>query len=602
MNLQKILGKFIVFAVLMSPAAWLGGCSKAGGKVKDPNVDYYTCTMHPSVKSQDPNGKCPICSMDLVPVMKKGAVAGSGGAQHDAMGMPTGEVKSASGPMFSEFVVPVERQQQIGVTYAAAEKKPLHHTIRSVGMIVPDRSRQWGYVARVEGYVQKLYVTSPGEAVREGAPLLTIYSPELLTAERELVNLLETRDRAGSPEGHGSADRLIEAARRRLDQWNITAPQIAELEKSRKPSEFLTLNSPFDGVVQDVPVDQGRKVMVGDPLVTVADLSIVWLWAEYYEDELAMLQKGLKVRLTTKSYPGQTFDGEISLINPFLDEAKRTAKVRIDIPNAERKLRPGMYLDVELAMDMGEGLTIPVSAVMPTGLRTLVFVDKGAGKLEPRPVQLGGKYGDIYEVKSGLTEGERVVASANFLIDAESKVQGAVKSFEEPPTADAERPMTMEAAKPTPLPPAARGLFQPLLASYLAIHQQLAKDKLDGLPAEVAKLSKQVQIIAKSDVKPAGRADDYDKHISGLATALDDFQTGNLEEARVSFGKVSAVLIAVITEFPPPLESSVRVMNCPMWDKSPANWLQAARRVENPFMGAKMPSCGEMVKTLEAAK
>ena len=600
MKRQILLLNSIALTLLLSLAWLMPGCSKMSGAKRDPNVEYYTCTMHPSVKSQDPNGKCPICSMDLVPVMKKGASAG--GPQKDSMGMAMGETKAASGPMLSEFSVPVERQQQIGVIYAAAEKKPLHHTIRSVGMIVPDRSRQWGYVARVEGYVQKLYVTSPGEAVREGAPLLTIYSPELLTAEREFVNLLDTRDRAASPEGRTSPERLIEAARRRLEQWNITAPQIAGLEKSRKPSEFLTLNSPFDGVVQEVPVDQGRKVMIGDPLVTVADLSVVWLWAEFYENELSMLEKGLKVQLTTKSYPGQTFEGQLSLVDPFLDETKRTAKVRVDIPNADRKLRPGMYLNVELAMDMGEGLTIPVSAVMPTGLRTLVFVDKGEGKLEPRAVQLGPKYGDIYEVQSGLAEGERVVASANFLIDAESKVQGAVKSFEEPPTADAEKPNTMESAKPMPLPPEARALYQPLLASYLAIQQQLANDKLDGLAAEVAKLSQQVQAIAKSEVKPADRADDYIKHISALATTLDAFQMGNLEEARISFGKVSAVLIAVLTEFPPPLESAVHVMNCPMWDKSPANWLQAAQQVENPFMGVKMSSCGEMVKTLEAAK
>jgi hypothetical protein len=261
-----------------------------------------------------------------------------------------------------------------------------------------------------------------------------------------------------------------------------------------------------------------------------------------------------------------------------------------------------MYLNIELAMDMGEGLTIPVSAVMPTGLRTLVFVDKGAGKLEPRPVQLGGKYADIYEVQSGLAEGERVVSSANFLIDAESKVQGAVKSFEEPPAADPKKPNMTEAAKTAPLPNEARALYQPVLARYLTIQQQLAKDKLDGVAEEVAKLSKQVQVVAKSDVKPAEHADDYDKHIAALAAALDAFQSGNLEEARVSFGKVSAVLIAVLNEFPPPLESAVHVMNCPMWDKSPANWLQLAQKVENPFMGTKMSSCGEMVKTLEAAK
>jgi Cu(I)/Ag(I) efflux system membrane fusion protein len=177
---------------------------------------------------------------------------------------------------------------------------------------------------------------------------------------------------------------------------------------------------------------------VGDHLVEVADLSLVWVWAEFYEDELPMLEKGQKVRITTKSYPGESFQGALSLINPFLTEMKRTVKVRVDIPNPDFKLRPGMYVDMDLDMDMGEGLTIPVSAVMPTGSRSLVFVDKGEGKLEPRAVLIGRKFGDIYEIKGGLKEGERVVASANFLIDAESKVQGAVKNFETEPNGERE--------------------------------------------------------------------------------------------------------------------------------------------------------------------
>ena len=144
-----------------------------------------------------------------------------------------------------------------------------------------------------------------------------------------------------------------------------------------------------------------------------------------------MLEVGQTINITTKSYPGEKFQGTINVINPFLDETKRTARVRIDIPNPDFKLRPGMYVNAELEMDMGEALTIPVSAVMPTGTRNIVFVDKGEGKLEPRIVQLGTKYGDIYEVKSGLQENERVVASANFLIDAESKVQGALRAFED---------------------------------------------------------------------------------------------------------------------------------------------------------------------------
>jgi membrane fusion protein, copper/silver efflux system len=423
---------FVFAALLITPA-----CSKSSKSSKPPDVDYYTCTMHPSVHAEAP-GKCPICGMDLVGVMKKNSGASasasppsSGGGMQGMAGMPGMQSgNQTSGATSHEFVVPVERQQQIGVTYATVARAPLHHTIRAVGTVEPDMRKHWAFVARVDGYVKELFVPSAGQLVDKDAPLMSIYSPDLLTTERELVMLLRMRDEAKSKDARATPERLIAAAESRLRQWNVTDEQIVEIERKRAPSETLTLRSPFRGAVQEVPAHQGVSVKVGDHLIDIADLSVVWVSAEFYESELSMLQTGQSVTVTTSSYPNEHFEGRVAVINPFLEQAKRTAKVRIDIPNPDFKLRPGMYANVELGMDMGEGLVVPASAVMPTGSREISFVDKGAGKLEPRIVELGEQIGDHYEVKSGLAEGERVVASANFLIDAESKVQGALNDFE----------------------------------------------------------------------------------------------------------------------------------------------------------------------------
>lgn len=414
----------VVVSILL--AAWFAAaCNKRATEVKPPDVDYYTCTMHPSVRSQDPKGKCPICSMDLVPVMKRGSANTNGSNVAIPTSMNSGETPA-------EFTVPVERQQQIGVTYAAVARQPFTHTVRAVGTVAFDKQRHWDYVARVEGYVQKLFVFSRGELVEKNAPLLTIYSPDLLTTQREFTDLLQARDEAqekGNKIVLESTERLLASAQQRLRLWNISAEQIAELEKTRQPQETLTLYSPFKGVVQDIDVDQGRRVTVGDHLVDIADLSVVWVWAQFYQDELPMLKTGLPIIVTASSYPGEKFNGKISVIDPFMSDALRTGRVRIDVENADYKLRPDMYVDIDLTMNMGEGVSVPVSAVLPTGLHDIIFLDKGNGKLEPRVVELGRKYGDFYEVKSGVKEGERVVTSANFLIDAEAKVQGALRSW-----------------------------------------------------------------------------------------------------------------------------------------------------------------------------
>jgi Cu(I)/Ag(I) efflux system membrane fusion protein len=280
--MKSITLKVVVLAVLFIAPA----CSKSNQSVKPPDVDYYTCTMHPSVHAEAP-GKCPICGMDLVPVMKRTASpsaseASRGGGMQSMAGMPgMRSNKQTSGGSSHEFVVPVERQQQIGVSYATVKRAPLHHTIRAVGTVEPDMQKHWAFVARVDGYVKELFVPSAGQVVEKDAPLMSIYSPDLFTTERELVMLVRMRDEAKSKDARATPERLIVAAESRLRQWNITDEQIAEIERKRQPEETLTLRSPFRGVVQEVPAHQGVNVKVGDHLIDIADLSVVWVSAEF---------------------------------------------------------------------------------------------------------------------------------------------------------------------------------------------------------------------------------------------------------------------------------------------------------------------------------
>ena len=599
----------VILTIALMPLV-LSSCSKPSGQTAaDTEVDYYTCTMHPSVQSKDP-GKCPICSMDLVPVKKDTAGNKAGGnqstskAEAQSMGNMNMDSKSESSGSSTEFTVPVERQQQIGVTYAAVTKRPIQLSIRSVGMLESNTSKMFDYVARVDGYVQELKVSSPGQQVSQGQPLMTIYSPDLHSTEQELVNLLNDRDRGGA--GRVSTDQLIEASKRRLKLWNVSDQEIAELEKSRKPSDQLMLRSPFDGVVNEVMSRPGMNVKLGDKLISVLDLSNLWVWAEFYENEIGLLKQGQPIDVSVPAFPNQTFQGQIAVINPVVDTAKRTVRVRIDIPNPKAQLRPGMYANVEVKIDGGEGLTIPVQAALPTGERMLVFLDRGQGKLLPRYVQVGRSFNTFdgrqqesyYQVIDGLQEGDRIVASANFLIDAESQVQGALKDWggAEPTSTP---PMTEMSPKQS-LGSHFDSLVKPMLASYKTLHALLAENNFSQVPAETETLRKQIHPLL--DMDPLSNQAHYQDLVDKLHDSADRFAPNNIDQARIEFGRFSADLIAFLKDFMPQLDNPLYAIKCPMWNKSPAMWLQDSTQIKNPFLGPDMPVCGTVQEALQAGR
>jgi Cu(I)/Ag(I) efflux system membrane fusion protein len=325
--------------------------------------------------------------------------------------------------------IPPEQQQRIGVKIGIVEPRRLDKVIRTTGRVDYDEKRLVTISPKIGGWIEDLYVDFTGAFVKKGDPLLTIYSPELVSTQEEYLVAL----RAGTelmkspfPEVASSGTSLAESARRRLKLWDISDEQISALEQSGEPMKTLTLYSPYEGFVLEKMVYRGMNVMPGMAMFKLADLSVVWIYADIYEYELPLIRLGQVASVKLTYLPSETFTGKVIYIYPSLDAKSRTAKVRIEFPNKNGNLKPEMYADVGIRIELGEKLAVPEGAIIDTGIRQVAFVDKGFGNFEPREVKLGVKVDNYYEVIKGLRAGERVVTSANFLIDSESKFKEAV--------------------------------------------------------------------------------------------------------------------------------------------------------------------------------
>ena len=322
-----------------------------------------------------------------------------------------------------------ERQQLIGVKFGTVEMKPLEKVIRTVGRVDYDEKRLVTVSLKIGGWIEDLYVDFTGRYVKQGEPLLTIYSPELVSTQEEYLLALRARKdlvKSPFPEVAGSGASLAESAKRRLKLWDISDDQIKELEESGQVKKTLTLHSPFSGFVLEKAAYRGMNVMPGVALFKLADLSVVWLYADIYEYELPFIRLGQQASIQLSYIPGETFTGKAIYIYPSLNPETRTAKVRFEIPNSHERFKPEMYANVEIKVHLGQKLAVPEGAIIDTGLRQMAIVDKGSGYFEPREVKVGAKVDNYYEVIKGLKAGERVVTSANFLIDSESKLKEAL--------------------------------------------------------------------------------------------------------------------------------------------------------------------------------
>lgn len=324
--------------------------------------------------------------------------------------------------------IPPDKQKLIGLKTTAAGLQSLSKTIRTVGRIEIDERKQAFINAKVEGWIEKLYVNATGDIVKQGQPIAEIYSPELLATQQELLNMLRWK-KSFKGEGFGAllaqdAEAILGAARQRLGLWDISEAQIRRIEETGRPIRALTLNSPVSGQVMQKMAVQGMKIMPGEKLFEVVDLSTIWVLADIYESELPLIKVGDRAQIRLSYFPGREYSAVIDFIYPTLSAESRTARARFTLPNPQGKLKPQMFGQVEIKINLGRRLAVPEDAVLDTGARQIVYVDKGEGNFEPREVTVGLRAEKWVEILKGVKPGERVASSANFLIDSEAKLKG----------------------------------------------------------------------------------------------------------------------------------------------------------------------------------
>ncbi len=413
----------------------------------------YQCPMHPTITQNHP-GDCPICGMKLV---KKDAGGGAGAPserkilyyrspmdpkrtsptpRQDEMGMDylpvySDEVDGESGVAGLATVnIDPSRQQLIGLKAVEVRRGAVGGAWRTVGRVAVDETRVKHTNVKIPAYVERIFVDFVGKPVAKGEPLFAIYSPELLAAQEEFLLALRTQQKlAGSASMPQDGAVLLDAARRKLELWDVPRSEIRRVEQTGEPMKTLTFYSPIAGVVTKKDVVEGMKLDAGAMPYEIVDLSEVWVLADVYESELEHVVVGMPASLTLKAFPNRAFEGRVSFIDPLLDPKTRTVKVRLVFSNPTGELRPEMFGEVILRGAPREGLHIPADAVIESGTKSVVFVSLGEGKFQPREVETGDSDGANVEILSGLAEGEHVVTRANFLIDSESRLRASLAAL-----------------------------------------------------------------------------------------------------------------------------------------------------------------------------
>ena len=567
-------------------------------EVDEAGNTIWTCSMHPQIREDGP-GACPICGMDLIPLEDE---SGNDDEVYD----PNALQMSASAAAMANVQTSVVKTEM-------PEKK-----VYLLGKVKPNEEMIYAQVAHIPGRIEKLYVNFTGEKVKKGQKIASIYSPELVRAQKELFEAL--KDSARNPA-------LLRAARYKLKQWKLTDSQIRKLEKHGKIQTNLDIYSDYNGYVFKRMVSLGDHLMEGMAMFQVIDLSKVWVMFEAYETDLPWLKNGDKVSITFQSIPGETFNGKISYIDPFINPSTRITQVRVQLRNPATKLKPEMFangvVEAKLKSD-GPIMIVPRSAVLWTGKRAVVYI-KIPNTKNPtflyREITLGERMGDFYRVKDGLKQGEEIATNGVFRIDAAAQLAGKPSMMnpdggkgsaghnmadmkpgetmgddEEMDSGDEHAGMDMPAEKADVkynAPDKFKEQLSEVLSSYLALKNALVSDDESTAKKEAKNMIKAIKntdmALLKGDAHIAWMGD-----MNALNNGLDEVITGkDLEKTRMAFIEVSNRMADVIDKFSLSNPDGLYLQYCPMAD---AYWISGEDAIRNPYYGSGMLKCGRVVK------
>lgn len=604
---QAVIGVAVVAVVafLLGALLFSGGDSETqgDGEAHDhaaaaSQPEMWTCSMHPQIQLPK-QGKCPICFMDLIPVETGG-----------------GEELGPRQLTMSETAKKLARIQTTAVVRADANRR-----IRLVGKIDYDESRLADITAWAAGRIDKLFVDFTGAQVTAGQPLVSLYSPQLVAAQEELLQAttaLESLDQSSSPVLRTTAEETVRATREKLRLLGLTEEQLTEIENSKAPQDHLTITAPLGGVVIEKEAKEGMYVTTGTRIYRIADLSQLWVQLEAYESDLPWLKVGQSVELSSPSFPGESFAAKLTFVDPVIDPRSRTFKVRAELENFGGRLKPDMFVSGEIDADLGKmmqqesELLIPASAPLITGKRAVVYVELPSddGPLfEGREIDLGPRAGDFYVVESGLQEGEMVVTNGAFKIDSELQIQAKPSMMSPPAAKSSEMPAGAEESGPVyksgtatrvEIPEAALQALVPVYEEYFTVQMALADDDLEAAKSDYGELR---EAIGSVEMSRFGEGHERWMEVSAAmqSAAEQGAQAQSIEAARDAFFYLSQAAIELHDTFGHAESEDYYLTFCPMArDNAGAYWLQTVDTVYNSFYGEMMLRCGEIKKPLPA--